>query len=120
MSQTSKCNWCGEITDAYDDGEGRAYYQCDCGRKWSTRAYYGEETTEDKGGYGGTGALVGLGVGGIPGAVVGGIVDAFIRDKQPLESQCIVCGSTGHPTGYNGDLVGFQCSNCYRTWTERR
>jgi hypothetical protein len=119
MSQSSRCIRCDAMVWAHDFDGGHAFYQCKCGRRWNTREYYGRETKVDHGGYWGRGALIGGAMGGIGGAFVGAIAGNFFRDEEDLTSECIVCGGTAHPTGSRGSRVGFQCSSCFRVWTER-
>jgi len=120
MSQTGKCHRCGAVVVTHEVDRDRAYFKCECGKRWSTRAFHGYDVEEDKGGHGGLGALIGLGFGGLEGAVLGGIVGSLFRKKQNITSTCLVCGGTGKPTGFGKNIVMFQCERCLRTWTERR
>lgn len=43
MQQTSHCAKCGAEIAAHSVSEGRAFYRCYCGRRWSTAAYYGRK-----------------------------------------------------------------------------
>jgi len=119
MSQHSQCNKCGSIVVATRNDAGRAFYQCSCGKRWSTKAYYGRRVVKDDGDYEGTGAILGGLLGGIPGMLYGAITGSFIRDKSEVTSDCLVCGGTGRPTGFKGKVAVFQCPECYRTWTAR-
>ena len=119
MIQTSQCNGCGQIVACDRQNEGRAFFKCSCGRKWTTKAYYGKIVEKDIGGHSDIGAVVGLLLGDFTGALGGALVGNLFRNKSEITSDCLVCGGTGRPTGFNGKIAVFQCHRCLRTWTAR-
>lgn len=116
--QKSLCYKCGKTVDALGTSEGRAIFRCSCGRKWTTRAYYGktEYRTSDKAVF--TGAALGLLLGGPVGALVGGAIGGFVGSTE-ITSECLNCGGIGRPTGHRGRKTMFQCEKCLRTWVEQ-
>ncbi|GIW79661.1 MAG: hypothetical protein KatS3mg105_1468 [Gemmatales bacterium] len=116
MAQRSRCANCGSSVVAHSVAEGRAFFRCGCGRRWSTKAYYGHEGAPLGGA--GVGAAVGGILGGVPGAVIGGLLGAIAG--APVTCRCIACGGTGYSTGRQGKLTGYQCSNCKRTWVKKQ
>lgn len=119
MEQESICHKCGRTIYSDKISEGRAIFHCSCGRRWTTRAYYGKKQSGTSGDAIGAGAIVGGLIGNLPGAIIGGIIGGILGTSE-ITSECIRCGGTGRPTGSNDGLRMFQCENCKRTWVERK
>ena len=115
MSQTSQCNRCSSQVLAHNVSEGRAFYRCSCGKRWSGRAFYGNESCGA--GMAIVGGVIGTALtGGLTGGLVGAALGAIFGSDS---CNCLRCGGTGYPTGRNGNRKGYQCSNCRGFWTKR-
>jgi tRNA(Ile2) C34 agmatinyltransferase TiaS len=111
MSQKSKCNRCGNSVSTDMVSEGRAFFTCDCGRNWSTKAFYGKKHMQT------ATVLLYTGIGSMLGPV--GTLFGFIAgcmEGNRYTSKCIVCGGTGYQTRSVGNRTGYQCEKCHSTW----
>ena len=114
MAQSSRCHKCGENVVADTVSDDRAYFQCSCGNRWSSKAYFGRNP---RGGAAAAGGILGTAItGGLDGGLIGAFVGALMGGDS---SSCIKYDGTGYPTGRKGNRKGYQCSSCKSFWTER-